>query len=80
MNEKIDKIEHEFVPEHTKLSEKDAKTLMSSYFITLRELPKISISDPAIAHLDVKEGDVIKIKRASRTAGDTVFYRGVLKD
>lgn len=80
MSDKKEKIEHEFVPEHTKLSEKEAKALMATYSITLRELPKIIISDPAIAHLDIKEGDIIKIKRASRTAGETVFYRGVMKD
>jgi DNA-directed RNA polymerase subunit H (RpoH/RPB5) len=77
---KSDQIEHELVPEHSKLSEKDAKDLMKKYSLTIREIPKILLTDPAIAHLDVKEGDVIKIKRSSRTAGETVFFRGVIKD
>jgi DNA-directed RNA polymerase subunit H (RpoH/RPB5) len=77
---KSDQIEHELVPEHSKLSEKDAKDLMKKYSLTIREIPKILLTDPAIAHLDVKEGDVIKIKRNSRTAGETVFFRGVIKE
>jgi DNA-directed RNA polymerase subunit H len=77
---KSEKIEHELVPEHSKLSEKDAKELMKKYSLTIREIPKILISDPAICHLDVKEGDIIKIKRNSRTAGETIFFRGVIKE
>ena len=77
---KSDQIEHELVPEHIKLSEKDAKDLLKKYSLTIREIPKIRIGDPAIAHLDVKEGDIIKIKRDSRTAGETTFFRGVVKD
>jgi DNA-directed RNA polymerase subunit H (RpoH/RPB5) len=38
------------------------------------------VSDAAIAKLEVKEGDVIKITRVSPTAGTTVFYRGVAND
>ena len=80
MAEKKEMVVHELVPEHSKLSEKDSKALFKTYSITLRELPKILITDPAIEHLDVKEGDIIKIKRKSRTAGDSVFYRGVIKE
>ena len=80
MSAKKDMIKHELVPEHTKLSDKETQELMSTYNIVLRELPKILISDPAINHLNVKEGDVIKIKRNSRTAGEIYFYRGVIKD
>jgi len=77
---KSEEIKHELVPEHSKLSEKDAKDLMKKYSLTIREIPKILITDPAIGHLDVKEGDIIKIKCNSRTAGETIFYRGVIKE
>ena len=70
---------HILVPEHKKLSEKDKAELLKKYNITLKELPKILNSDPAIAELDVDEGDVIKITRNSRTAGKTVYYRGVIR-
>jgi len=71
---------HEIIPEHIKLSDKEAKALLKKYNITIREMPKILISDPAIAHLSVKEGDIIKIERKSRTAGEVVYYRGVVKE
>jgi len=76
---KTEKIEHELVPEHIKLSEKEAKDILKKYNVTIREMPKILLTDPAIAHLDVKEGDIIKIKRASRTCGNITFFRGVIK-
>jgi DNA-directed RNA polymerase subunit H len=80
MAEKKEQIVHELIPEHSKLSEKDVKSLLKEYNITTRELPKILITDPAIGHLGVEEGDVVKIKRKSRTAGDTVFFRAVVKE
>ena len=70
----------QLVPEHSKLSDKDAKELYKHYNVTLKEMPKILISDPAIVNLNVKEGDIIKIKRNSRTAGESVFYRAVVKE
>ncbi|MBI2147394.1 DNA-directed RNA polymerase subunit H [Candidatus Woesearchaeota archaeon] len=69
---------HILVPLHSKLGEKDKKELLKKYHITIRELPKIFATDAAISSLDVKQGDIIKITRKSPTAGETVFYRGVL--
>lgn len=76
--QKIDVSGHVLVPKHTKLSQKDKNALFKKYNITLNQLPKILSSDPAIAGMDVKEGDVIKIKRASPTAETATFYRGVV--
>ncbi len=69
--------DHILVPKHSKLSEAEKKKLFERYNISLRELPKISKKDPAIQHLNVKLGDIIKITRQSQTAGEAVFYRGV---
>ena len=69
---------HILMPKHTKLSEKDKKALFDTYNISVKELPKILKSDAAIASLDVKAGDVIKIIRESPTAGTSIFYRGVI--
>jgi DNA-directed RNA polymerase subunit H len=69
---------HILVPKHTKLSQKDTKDLFERLKITVKELPKISMKDPAIQNLEVKPGDVIKVERASPTAGRTVYYRGVV--
>lgn len=68
---------HILVPQHIKISEKEKKKLFEKYGVSLKELPKILIDDPAIAKLNVKPGDVIKVIRKSPTAGEAVFYRGV---
>ena len=68
---------HVLVPEHIKLSDKEKKELFEKHAISFIELPKIRTHDPAISHLNAKEGDVIKIIRKSDTAGKTIFYRGV---
>ena len=71
---------HILVPEHIKLSDKEKMELLEQYHITLRELPKIKKEDPAIHHLELQEGDVVKIMRLSPTAGSSVFYRGVIDE
>jgi DNA-directed RNA polymerase subunit H (RpoH/RPB5) len=73
-------ISHVLIPSHVKISEKEKEELFKRYNITTRELPKIDRNDPAIAHLDVKENDVIRIDRKSPTAGTSVFYRGVINE
>ncbi|MEA2037135.1 MAG: DNA-directed RNA polymerase subunit H [Nanoarchaeota archaeon] len=78
VKKKSDVRKHILVPEHTKLNEKEKKELLNKYKISLKELPKIGKKDAAISHLDVKEGDVIKVTRNSPTAGEAIFYRGVI--
>ena len=43
--------------------------LLSKYNIVIKDLPKIKVNDPAVKLLDAKEGDVLEIKRSSKTAG-----------
>lgn len=76
----MEKLTHIFIPEHTKISDAEKDELYQKYKITLRDLPKISLQDPAIAHLEPKVGDIIKIVRKSPTAGNSVFYRGVINE
>ncbi len=71
-------IKHVLVPEHKKLSEKEKKLLLEKYHITTRALPQILKTDPAIQDLNVKEGDIIMIKRKSPTAGESIYYRVVV--
>ncbi len=78
MKRKYDIRKHLLVPEHLKLNDKEKKELLEKYHISLKELPKIGKKDPAIAHLTVKDGDVIKVVRKSPTAGEAIFYRGVI--
>ena len=71
---------HILVPKHSKLNQKETKQLFDKLQITIRELPRISIKDPAIAGLDVQLGDIIKVERNSPTAGKAVYYRGVVNE
>jgi len=70
---------HIQVPKHTKVSEKEKKELLGKFNVTLKELPKIHMSDPAISHLDLTVEDIIKVERPSPTTKTTVFYRRVVK-
>jgi DNA-directed RNA polymerase subunit H len=73
---KVDK--HILIPKHMKVSEKEKEKLLEQYNISLKELPRIPKTDAAIASLNVKPGDVIKIVRQSPTANEAVFYRVVV--
>ena len=42
-------------------------------------MPKILITDPAIKHLQIKAGDIIKIIRRSKFIGNSVYYRVVVE-
>jgi DNA-directed RNA polymerase subunit H len=77
MVKKVDIAKHQFVPKHEKVSEKEKKELFGKFHISGKNLPRILVKDSAIEHLNVKEGDVVKITRFSMTAGKTVFYRVV---
>lgn len=71
---------HNLVPKHTKLNESETNKLLAAYQITVKEFPKILKSDSALADLDVKVGDVIKISRISKVAGEAVYYRVVVNE
>ncbi len=74
----FDVTKHKLVAKHSKISDKEKQELYKTYNIQLRDLPKILITDAAIQNTDPKEGDVIKINRASPTAGTTTYYRRVV--
>ncbi len=71
--------DHYLVPEHVLVREEKADELMAELGIKKDALPKISKSDSAIKHLKPKTGDVVKIIRDSLTAGQTIYYRRVVK-
>jgi len=73
---KVDK--HILIPKHSKLSESQKEKLLEKYNISVKELPRILKTDPAIISLGAKPGDVIKITRKSQTAGEAIFYRVVV--
>lgn len=75
---KIKVEKHILAPVHKKVSESERKKILEKYNITFKDLPNILIDDSSLIDLDVKEGDVVKIIRKSPTAGEIVFYRGVV--
>ncbi|MBI4438689.1 DNA-directed RNA polymerase subunit H [Candidatus Woesearchaeota archaeon] len=78
MSNKLDVKKHALVPKHQKLGEKEKEALLERYSISVSELPKILGKDPALSGLGAKQGDVVRITRASPTSGKAVFYRVVV--
>ncbi|MEM5879132.1 MAG: DNA-directed RNA polymerase subunit H [Candidatus Aenigmatarchaeota archaeon] len=76
---KINVEKHQLVPKHIILSEEERSEILKKYKISLRQLPRILITDPAIADKNPKVGDVVKIVRKSPTAGEAIYYRVVVK-
>ena len=70
---------HNLVPKHTLLTDKQKEKLLADLHVTIKELPKIRLSDSAIQPLEAKSNDIIKISRESRSAGNSVYYRIVIE-
>ena len=69
---------HTLALNHSKLSQKELNIILEKYQITRKELPKMRRDDPAIRDMKLEEGDVVKIKRDSLTAGEIFFFREVV--
>jgi len=74
----LDVTAHRLVPKHKKLSDSQKEKLLKELNLSTKQLPKILPTDPAIAKLGAKEGDIIAVERISQTAGKSVYYRVVL--
>lgn len=75
---------HILVPEHILLADDERESVLEKYQISIDNLPKIRIKDPAIRNLGTAEspivpGDIIKIVRRSPTAGTAIAYRVVVQ-
>ena len=67
------------MPKHILLNETEREAVLKRFGITLRQLPRMTANDPLAKLLNAKIGDVIKIIRKSETAGETDYYRVVVK-
>ena len=72
-------LEHDLVPEHKLLKADKVKALLKKYGIKKWQLPKIFDKDPIVMLLGAKPGDILEIKRKSQTAGETTYYRLVVR-
>jgi len=75
----IDITTHKLVPKHIILNEKEKEEVLKKYSISSQHLPKIILSDPVIKAINGQVGDVVKIIRKSQTAGQSIYYRVVVK-
>lgn len=72
-------LKHELVPKHVLLSEEEVEEVLKRYRVKPYQLPHIRSSDPVVQVIGAKPGDVIKIIRESRTAGEAIAYRYVVE-
>jgi DNA-directed RNA polymerase subunit H len=72
-------LNHELVPIHELLSEEETQRLFESYNIVPEQLPKILASDPAAMAIGAKANQVVRIRRKSKTAGESIAFRLVIE-
>jgi DNA-directed RNA polymerase subunit H len=72
--------DHILVPKHELCTEEEKRKIFTDYKAQAFQFPRITAQDPAIRHLGVKIGDLIKITRNSETAGIATFYRIVASE
>jgi len=67
---------HKLIPKHEKISMYEANELKKKLKLdTLEKLPHILNTDPMAKHINLKCGDVCKITRPSKNAGEHICYR-----
>ncbi len=69
---------HILQPKHSKLKPEEVKELIENYNISLSQLPKIKITDPAIAAENYPPGTVLKIERKDEDGKVNVYYRAAV--
>ena len=68
---------HSLQPKHTKLKSEEIRKLLEKYNISLSQLPKIKIGDPALP-LGCNIGDVVLIERKPNDKVQS-YYRVVVE-
>lgn len=69
-------LKHILVPKHERVPAKDEEALLKSMFAKKSQLPLIRFHEDPIARLiGLMPGEIVKITRASPTAGECILYR-----
>ena len=75
----FDIFKHGLVPPHRIMSKDEVKELMKKYGLkSLKQLPRILVTDPAAIAIGAVRGDVLEITRKSITGGESKYYRLVI--
>lgn len=71
---------HTLVPEHQIATDSEVKTLLETFKCSIEQIPVIYSTDPALATLNARVGDVIKINRISPITGKpSPYFRVVIE-
>ncbi len=68
---------HILQPKHSKLKTEEVKKILEKYNISLSQLPKIKINDPALPE-GCEVGEVIKIERKGQEGQPVDYFREVV--
>lgn len=73
----IDIFKSHLVPKHEILSPMEKEKILKELNVSIKQMPRISISDAAIKNMSPKKGDIVKIIRKSPIGGESFYYRVV---
>ena len=74
----FDVTQHDDVPQHRVIPEKDKDLLLKEYNIKTFQLPVLKATDPVARFYGLVTGQVVKIERKSETSGIYYTYRVVI--
>jgi len=76
LDTKMPHIAHILQPKHSLLKQKEVEDILEKYNVSISQLPKIKITDPALPE-GANVGDVIKIERKD-DSGTHHYFRVVI--
>ena len=75
----INIVDHELVPAHFVLLPDEADLFLKEYNAMKKNMPLILTTDPVARYYNMKHGNICKIIRPSVSAGESFYYRLVVK-
>jgi len=69
-------LKHEMVPDHIVLTDEEKEQIIKQYYVDdITKFPNISRFDPVALAIGLRPKQMVKIKRSSPTAIETLYYR-----